>query len=806
MGNKSKRRMYMNRKHLILGIMILGLALLLSACAGAAGQAGPAGPAGEPGPAGPPGPAGAPGPAGDTALVSAPLQPETCGICHKDAGEKHQASYDELYQDGVIQVTDVAYRFSGPGTTTISFKMTKAGAPFDGTQADALSIYFVPFDGAKFQFDPPAERLSLKGKLSYDAGVTTSTLVELAPDADGFFDYTDVRGVNGLVVVYGYDELVDMIPNTRVRQIKYPFAALLETGAGVEYVSPANNAGCVKCHTDPYLKHGNIYAQVNGDPTTDFYTCKACHLDNGEGGHFEWQLLVDDPVFAAEFLAAGDEGALAPEQQEQYAYETSLMNDVHMSHAMEFPYPQSMSSCVTCHEGKLETVLSDANFTVKTCKSCHPVTGAVGPVKEGEEEPSYDTTKLALKTILPPAVHGSMDLDTVDCASCHGEGKSAKPFNQIHTGYDKVIYTADGLRYSEAISVTIDSASFDGSMLNFKFSAHESPDIEELDAANIAPTVLVGLYGWDTKDYIIGPHERLFDDNNDGTIDSNDKRTLEAAVGDEHPRITTVSASGGSWEVNADLSAWADMIADGTVKRVEIGVMPALENADGVTLALNAPSRTFDLGANDFADDFYAPIARVVDGCNKCHDALAVNFHSPDRGGNIVVCRLCHITKSGGSHLEMQSRSIDSYVHAIHSFQAFDIGDLDFTDPVEAMHYEHHIGFPYPTHGVSNCESCHLDGTNDVPDQSKSLPGLLSASDSVNGWDRKIGEVPVTVTGPASRACGGCHRAVLIKEDEAGELLAFNQHVKNGGYMVEGGEDASGTLMSIINEIMASFK
>ena len=33
------------------------------------------------------------------------------------------------------------------------------------------------------------------------------------------------------------------------------------------------------------------------------------------------------------------------------------MNDVHMSHAMEFPYPQSMSNCVTCHEGKLDTVL-----------------------------------------------------------------------------------------------------------------------------------------------------------------------------------------------------------------------------------------------------------------------------------------------------------------------------------------------------------------------------------------------------------------------------------------------------------------
>ena len=65
------------------------------------------------------------------------------------------------------------------------------------------------------------------------------------------------------------------------------------------------------------------------------------------------------------------------------------MNDVHMSHAMEFPYPQSMSNCVTCHEGKLDTVLSDANFKVETCKSCHPVTGAV-PSEDGK---TYCTTR-----------------------------------------------------------------------------------------------------------------------------------------------------------------------------------------------------------------------------------------------------------------------------------------------------------------------------------------------------------------------------------------------------------------------------
>ncbi len=718
-------------------------------------------------------------------------------ICHKDAGTKHQASYDELYQDGVIQVTNLAYSFTAPDTTVITFKMTKNGAPFDAKDANSFGIYFTPWTGEIFGFEPAGERLSLTGELSCnDTGGCTSTLVGDAPD---------VSNTPGLIVVYGRDEDVGQLP-ARIRQTKYPFAALLETGGGVDYVSAANNAGCEKCHTVPYLKHGYIYAEVDHDPATDFYTCKACHLDNGEGGHFEWQLLVDDPALAAAVLAG--EVELTPEQEAQYAYETSLMNDVHMSHAMEFPYPQSMSSCVTCHEGKLDVILADENFQVKTCKSCHPVTGAVAVDESGEEpETIYDTTGLALKTVLPPAIHDSMDLETVDCGACHGEGKPAPGFSQIHTGYDKVIYTADGLKYSNAISVTVDSASFDGEMLNIQFSAVQDPNLEGLDVASIEPTVLVGLYGYDTKDYIIGPHERLFDDNGNGEVgDREDARALEYDVGAEHPRFTTVSAEGGSWEVVADLSAWVDMIADGTVKRAEIAITPSLENADGVTLALNAPSRTFDLTANAFDDEFFSPIVKVTDGCDNCHDALATTFHSPDRGGNIVVCRLCHITKSGGSHLEMQSRSIDSYAHAIHSFQAFDIGDIDFAEPVAAMHYEHHIEFPFPTHGITDCEACHVAGTNNVPDQSKSLPGLLSGSDEVTGTDRAIGEVPEYVTGPASRACGGCHRAVMIKEDDAGELIAFNQHTAQGGYLIAGGEDPGMTLATVIEQIMGMFK
>ncbi|MEZ4661822.1 MAG: hypothetical protein R2911_30100 [Caldilineaceae bacterium] len=125
--------------------------------------------------------------------------------------------------------------------------------------------------------------------------------------------------------------------------MKYPFASAANRRRGGLSVSAANAAGCEKCHTSPFLKHRYIYGEVNHDPTTDFYVCKGCHLDNGEGGHVEWQLLVDDPALAASYLAK--EVTLTPEQETQYAYKTRLMNDVHMSHSMEFPYPQSWQLC-----------------------------------------------------------------------------------------------------------------------------------------------------------------------------------------------------------------------------------------------------------------------------------------------------------------------------------------------------------------------------------------------------------------------------------------------------------------------------
>jgi hypothetical protein len=109
------------------------------------------------------------------------------------------------------------------------------------------------------------------------------------------------------------------------------------------------------------------------------------------------------------------------------------------------------------------------------------------------------------------------------------------------------------------------------------------------------------------------------------------------------------------------------------------------------------------------------------------------------------------------------------------------------------------------------------------------MPGLLSAAQTVDNWyeivdtpdgsiprtiavlidERNIGTIPETVVGPASRACGGCHRADLINADDAGGLAAWNAHTEAFGTFVENEEidDVEDQILfGIIDKIMSMFQ
>lgn len=761
---------------------------------GAVGPSGPQGDVGPSGPSGPSGPAGATGPAGKD--LTATAKPESCAICHAGAGSGHQAVYN-TYTDATKLSATVVSVVSTPNAgastftsvVTLDLKGADGLALTDPTLLKQKTLYAVKYDAATKTFT--TDTASVGGAFSYGALTAVagtpgrytmkSTTAKYAPEdpANSAF-------------IYGYIAVgTPIVENAAKHLALYPDVynfSWVPAGVTVDYTSSANVAACEGCHGAPYRKHGYRMAAVGG--INDFVACKACHTDQRVGSDLLWQQIVDDP--------AGWAAGATPDAA-KYAYKAKLMNDVHMSHAMEFEYPQKMSNCATCHAGKLAAITTDAKFTLETCRSCHPVTGNT-TTQAGRAPALIDLVTAVGMAAAHPDFYTATGATA--CNLCHnGSNHIGKTFAELHGGYNPVIY-AGTTKYADAITTTIDSVTVASNVLDIKFSVAELAGTG-VPLTGMTPMVVISLYGWDSKDFVVSGH------NKDDLVN----RNLEYVVGATTPRWTTVSATtaaeSASFEVTADLSYWSSLIADGTVKRAEIVVLPTIK-VGTTTIAVNAPSKTFTLATGALAST-----AQIVDAakCNKCHDALGSSFHTGDRGGNVVACRVCHTGLNGGAHLEMQSRSIDSYVHAIHSFQAFDIGSIDFSNPVKSAMYGLKIESGYPMFTLMNCDSCHVAGAYEVPDQGKSLPGVLSKSATLLNRDRAVGAVPSYVTGPASRACGSCHRATMINEDDMARLAAFNGHTNTNGYMLDNSaaDPQAGTIKSTVlgaafQAIMALFK
>ncbi len=870
-------------------VFIVGfLAFAFAGCEGddgAQGPPGPQGPAGADGQDGADGADGTDATSDPIALAIESAKVESCGTCHGGVGEDHQAVYDDYTDPSnlALTITDVT---STPEvglttfTVTVQFNITDLTNPlFDAGDnlalMDEARFYAVQFDSVAVQYlnDVALFRAGRTGSVASNGDgtyVVTVTGIPYAPETPAApFDGAQVYGyvARGALFEHVGGTGAEIPEGSHVHLYEDVANAAFAVGTAASgvagaYDSAANVAGCEKCHGTPYLKHGYRAAQIEGIP--DFAGCKSCHEDARSGGHEDWQYMVDDPLNWA------TNGLDATTVETKYAYTANIMNDTHMSHAMEFPYPQSMSNCVTCHEGKLDRVLADEQFVIETCKSCHPLEGNdAWPKDEGlgiaENEPYYQSHRA------PPleyiwARHGVEAIHNADapCQLCHVPGTGYPVFTDLHTGYDAATYDAAGNRYTDLYTVSIDSITRNGDELTIQYSAND---------ATVTYWLAVSFYGWDSKHFIVSSHER-----DDSTNCANNGCRFEYIPGRANPLFQeTANSTAGDWEVVVDMAGWVgqpdsvtNLIADNTIRRLEVSVIPGI-TIDGDFKGLNAVSSTFDFFTNAVVDNWFKAENAIVDveKCNVCHDRFG--FHDAfglGVGGNTTgdrpVCVNCHNPTFAGSHLEMASRSLDNYVHAIHTFQAFDPADVfgarqpdgsylpDF-DPVFAKRYDQHTKHVFPNFTIQNCEACHVtagglidpadtDGPRysatpvyNVPDQSRSMPGLASPSDNVVTWyeivdtppgsipsdvavedplGRNIGGVPNYVMGPASRACGGCHRARLIRDDAPGALASLNGHTEAGGTLVDATDDpatgdrneTSEILFGIIDKIMSLFE
>ncbi len=783
------------------------------------------------------------------ALEIAASKPESCETCHAAAGSEHQEIYDRYVDESALELNfdagDISSVDNGDGTftVTVQFEVLLDGQPFDDPDIatgdrliDQRTFYTVEYFDATREYlnSCSLNQLTFLGNGLYTASRDSCLF---APEVSNAHVYGYVAMVPLFVHEGGAGAETPAGTHVHLYDHQANTAVGFGTAASADpasYESAANVAGCVKCHGSPYLKHGYRAAEVEGIP--DFAACKSCHYDDRSGGHEDWQWMVDDPyAWATTELGAAEEAL--------YAYTANVMNDTHMSHAMEFPFPSSMANCATCHEGKLDQVLADEEFVAETCKSCHAVQGVDAwpdDVDVAGSQYYQEGRAPAMEYIWTEAgVEGFHSMD-LDCQLCHVAGTGIPTFADLHSGYWDRVYMDDGTKYAGVYTASIDDVSVDlaANTMTVTFSVSD-PAIE--------PELLVSFYDLNTKNFIVPSHQG---DENRAPAACGRGCRFEWEPGDVDnpifPSVTGTGTAADPYVATVDLTGWTgiagmeyqtvpDLIADGTVTKAQITVLPGLQ-LDGTPIALSAVTEAFDLGENGVIANYYNGTAAIVstDGCNVCHEQLGATFHAGSgRGGDVAMCRNCHNPTFPGSHLEMASRSIVNYAHTIHSFQDFDTDDIfnggvsdqvPGWDPVYTARYDLHIKHVFPNFTITNCEACHNPETFNPPDQSQTIPGVLSGSYDVDSWygiydntgavpgkpfetaSRNIsGNIPEYVTGPASRACGGCHRARLINQDAAGALASWNAHtLTNGTYAENDSDDV--TLFGIIDKIMAMFK
>ncbi|MFN2159427.1 MAG: hypothetical protein ACK2U3_15130 [Anaerolineales bacterium] len=326
----------MNKKYLIVGILILGLALVLSACAGAEGPQGPAGPAGAAGPAGPEGPEGPPGPPGPQGEPgpAAEMAELTCTECHNDTS----------LISGKMVAWEESLHGSGEATAYAGGRPDCAGCHSGGGFSAAIAAG-VNNAGPQESADPNPSRPDCRACHMVHNTYTSEDWALRTVEPVALFAFEDVSFVGGegnlcanchqprTQIAEAVEGMIE-VTSTHWGPHHGPQSAMLLgiAGAGGVEGSPSSHATtventCVSCH----MGEGDVHTF---EPNVA--ACQGCHADaenfDINGAQTEVQGMLDE--LEAALVAKGlldEEGHPAVESlPENDAY--ALWNWIYIAH------------------------------------------------------------------------------------------------------------------------------------------------------------------------------------------------------------------------------------------------------------------------------------------------------------------------------------------------------------------------------------------------------------------------------------------------------------------------------------------
>jgi OmcA/MtrC family decaheme c-type cytochrome len=669
------------------------------------------------------------------------VQPESCAICH-DAKSIHDTALTE--DETVFTGSVTSEVVNADGSASMTFNVQENGANYTGGFKDAATqgAYSANAYVATLTAGEWVQGASITLVSSGVPNATNQTDLVETDAANGNYTMNFPAGsaVSGQVnrlVFYArvYRDTDDDHANDHDDYRSFLNLEVDDIPTGLATKDLVSNDACFQCHfKGNYIAHGG---------RADEMFCVVCHNPDYMNNDSS---LTNGIRFNLVNLIHGVHNS-----EINSGYDVSRGDDG--SRIANFGFPQSMSNCATCHKtaAQLAAATAETNFKASLCKTCH-----------GGADKPFSINNLPFPSDVIKAFHSTYT-EATNCQGCHVTGGIAPILSQIHDGYDKVKELGKDIAYYTP-EVTVN-----GNTVTIVWGAYQVSTGTAYNVLNLDPAagpvflgdpadrrladgtytsqgarILVGAYGWGTNDIA------AYDDVSK-KADLLANSTYDAATG---KATTTVTLSR---VVPADVSATRGVVGI-------IGI-PQISGEDASVKSVTADFN-FDNTTVTPSDD----IANNS-GCNTCHDQILMHegdSHGHTTVGEVKACKICHNPSGASGHFAQQSKSFKDYVHLLHAGQPA-AGETE--------------GIEYPGN-LKNCAACHDADKYAVPDQTKSLGGVVSGF-----YDATTGKLSGknNITGPAAIACGGCHKANLFEEGGDDAVTAFNAHTKTMGYRVSTG-------------------
>ncbi len=377
-----KQDVWFSKKHIALSMIVIGLVLILIACAGPAGPEGPAGPAGSAGQPGPQGeqgeegPAGAAGAAGETgpagalfAMPGAGLNAEITAVDFRDG--KPVVTVTMADSNGIPLSPE---RLEGWGFTIAQIVVDE-----ETDLSNYRNLIVADVEGAPFTV----------GGETREPALASATQAR----ADGDGEWAEVDPATGtFAYTFGTELTEEMVPELTTTVGMYLYRnGRADVANSVHTFVPAGGEPSITREVVVTQTCNNCHNELSfhGGTRRDVGLCITCHtdqtIDPETGNTVDFRVLIHK-LHRGEFLPS----VLAGEPYQIIGFRQSDHDYSNLA------WPQDVRNCTSCH---LDGADSD-NFKTKpqtaVCTACHDDVNLV----TGENHPGDDQTD-------------------ADCVNCH---------------------------------------------------------------------------------------------------------------------------------------------------------------------------------------------------------------------------------------------------------------------------------------------------------------------------------------------------------------------------------------------------